>query len=50
MRGELLAADLATDAEIDAHLTAIHAGELDPTLAPLFSACGRRPTQHAAPG
>ena len=43
MRGELLAAGLAGDAEIDAHLAAIQAGELDLTLAPLISAWGRRP-------
>jgi SAM-dependent methyltransferase len=43
VRGELLAAGLADDAEIDAHLAAIDAGELDLTLAPLISAWGRRP-------
>jgi SAM-dependent methyltransferase len=43
VRGELLAAGLADDAEIDAHLAAIHAGALDLTLAPLVSAWGRRP-------
>lgn len=47
VRGELLAAGLADDAEIDAHLAAIHAGELDLTLAPLISAWGRRPAEHA---
>ncbi|HTR92873.1 MAG TPA: methyltransferase domain-containing protein [Trebonia sp.] len=36
-------AGLADDAEIDAHLSAIDAGELDLTLAPLISAWGRRP-------
>jgi SAM-dependent methyltransferase len=46
VRGELLAAGLADDAEIDAHLTAIHSGELDLTLAPLISAWGRRPAPH----
>jgi SAM-dependent methyltransferase len=46
VRGELLAADLADDAEIDAHLAAIHAGELDLTLAPLISAWGRRPAEN----
>jgi hypothetical protein len=51
VRGELLAADLADDAEIDAHLAAIHAGELDLTLAPLISTWGRRPADHRqAPG
>lgn len=43
VRAELLAAGLADDAEIDAHLAAIDAGELDLTLAPLISAWGRRP-------
>lgn len=43
VRGELLAAGLAGEAEIDAHLAAIEAGELDLTLAPLISAWGRRP-------
>ena len=46
VRSELLAAGLADDAEIDAHLSAIEAGELDLTLAPLISAWGRRPTEH----
>ena len=39
------AAGLADDAEIDAHLAAIDAGELDLTLAPLISAWGRRPAE-----
>ena len=43
VRAELLAAGLADDAEIDAHLAAIDAGQLDLTLAPLISAWGRRP-------
>jgi hypothetical protein len=42
VRGELLAAGLADDAEIDAYLAAIHTGELDLTFAPLISAWGRR--------
>ncbi|MFI9078397.1 methyltransferase domain-containing protein [Streptomyces sioyaensis] len=45
VRGELLAAGLADDAELDAHLAAIQAGELDLTLAPLISAWGRRPAE-----
>ncbi|MFC7277195.1 methyltransferase domain-containing protein [Paractinoplanes rhizophilus] len=45
VRGELLAAGLADDAELDAHLAALHAGELDLTLAPLISAWGRRPAE-----
>jgi hypothetical protein len=43
VRAELLAAGLADEAEIDAHIAAIDAGELDLTLAPLVSAWGRRP-------
>ncbi|GAA1406806.1 methyltransferase domain-containing protein [Catellatospora coxensis] len=43
VRAELLAAGLAADADIDAHLAAVDAGELDLTLAPLISAWGRRP-------
>lgn len=43
VRAELLAAGLTDDAEIDAHLAAVGAGELDLTLAPLISAWGRRP-------
>ena len=46
VRAELLAAGLANDAEIDAHLAAINAGELDLTLAPLISTWGRRPADH----
>ena len=43
VRAELVAAGLADDAEIDAHVAAVGAGELDLTLAPLISAWGRRP-------
>ncbi len=43
VRADLLAAGLADDTEIDAHLAAVDAGELDLTLAPLISAWGRRP-------
>ncbi|MCZ7437360.1 methyltransferase domain-containing protein [Micromonospora sp. WMMC241] len=43
VRAELLAAGLTDDDEIDAHLAAVDAGELDLTLAPLISAWGRRP-------
>ncbi|MEV7603001.1 methyltransferase domain-containing protein [Kitasatospora sp. NPDC089797] len=45
VRGELLAAGLTDDAEIEAHLAALAAGELDLTLAPLISAWGRRPAE-----
>jgi hypothetical protein len=37
---------LTDDAELDAHLAAIDAGELDLTLALLISAWGRRPAEH----
>ncbi|MEV0429497.1 methyltransferase domain-containing protein [Micromonospora sp. NPDC050495] len=50
VRAELLAAGLADDAEIDAHLAAVDAGELDLTLAPLISAWGRRPGQPSQVG
>jgi hypothetical protein len=43
VRAELVAARLTDDAEIDAHLAAVAAGELDLTLAPLISAWGRSP-------
>lgn len=46
VRDELLTAGLTDTTEIDAHLTAINAGELDLTLAPLISTWGRRPTDH----
>ncbi|MGW6277820.1 methyltransferase domain-containing protein [Kribbella sp. NPDC055071] len=45
VRGELLAAGLADDTELDAHLAAIRAGQLDLTLAPLISTWGRRPPE-----
>src|SRR2546421_843304 len=37
VRAELVAARLTDDAELDAHLAAVAAGELDLTLAPLIS-------------
>jgi len=43
VRAELVAARLADETEIDAHVAAVGAGELDLTLAPLISAWGRRP-------
>jgi SAM-dependent methyltransferase len=43
VRAELVAARLADEAEIDAHIAAVGTGELDLTLAPLISAWGRRP-------
>ena len=43
VRGRLVAAGLATDAEIEAHLANVAAGRLDLATAPLVSAWGRRP-------
>ncbi|MFI5914134.1 methyltransferase [Dactylosporangium sp. NPDC051541] len=50
VRAELIAAGLADDAEIDAHLAAVDAGALDLTLAPLISAWGRRPEESGGIG
>jgi hypothetical protein len=49
VRADLVAAGLANDVEIDAHLAAVDAGELDLPLAPLISAWGRRPDR-SCPG
>jgi hypothetical protein len=46
VRGELLVAGLADDAEIDAQLAAIRAGTLGLTLVPLISAWGRWPAEY----
>jgi len=43
VRDELVAAGHATDAELEAHLANLDAGELDLATAPLVSAWGRRP-------
>ncbi|MDH6576834.1 methyltransferase domain-containing protein [Kitasatospora sp. MAP5-34] len=43
LRTELLAQGLATEAEIEEHLTNVAAGHLDLATAPLISAWGRRP-------
>ena len=43
VRAELVAARLVDDVDIDAHVAAVAAGELDLTLAPLISAWGRKP-------
>jgi len=43
IRDRLVAAGLATDAEIEAHLANVAAGRLDLATAPLVSAWGRRP-------
>lgn len=50
VRRELIAAGLADDAELDAHLAAIGAGRLDLTLAPLISAWGRAGRMRAGGG
>lgn len=42
VRGELVAAGLATDEEIDRHLANVAAGLLDPATSPMISAWGRR--------
>ncbi|QXJ25579.1 methyltransferase domain-containing protein [Actinomadura graeca] len=43
VRDALVAADLATDTEIDTHLANIATGHLDLSTAPMISALGRRP-------
>ncbi len=43
MRHRLVAAGLATDAEIDRHLANVGAGRLDLATSPMISAWGRRP-------
>jgi SAM-dependent methyltransferase len=43
IRDRLVAAGLATDAEVDAHLDAVTSGRLDLATAPMISAWGRRP-------
>lgn len=42
IRAALVAAALASDAEIDSHLAAVASGRLDLTISPLVSAWGRR--------
>jgi SAM-dependent methyltransferase len=42
IRGELVRHGIATDADIDAHLAAVAAGELDLAQPPMISAWGRR--------
>jgi SAM-dependent methyltransferase len=44
IRGRLVEAGLATDAEIDEHLANVATGQLDLATAPLISAWGRKPT------
>jgi SAM-dependent methyltransferase len=43
LRGRLVAAGLATDAEIDQHLANVAAGRMDLATSPLISAWGRKP-------
>jgi SAM-dependent methyltransferase len=43
VRDQLLAAELATPAEIDTHLTNLTRGDLDLMLAPMITAWGRKP-------
>ena len=43
LRSQLVAAGVASEAEIDRHLAAVAAGDLDLATAPLVSAWGRRP-------
>lgn len=43
IRGQLVAAGLATDDEVEEHLRNVASGRLDLTTAPLISAWGRRP-------
>ncbi|MFJ7148287.1 methyltransferase domain-containing protein [Streptomyces sp. NPDC100445] len=43
VRDRLVAAGLATDEEIDRHLTAVEAGTMDLATAPMISAWGRKP-------
>ena len=45
MRGRLVGAGLATDAEIDRHLAAVDAGGMDFATSPLISAWGRSPVE-----
>ncbi|MEV4314082.1 methyltransferase domain-containing protein [Actinocrispum sp. NPDC049592] len=45
IRHRLVAAGLATDAEIDQHLGNVRAGRLDLTISPLISAWGRKPRE-----
>jgi hypothetical protein len=43
IRGELVAAGLATSEDIDRHLRAVEAGHLDLATSPMISAWGRKP-------
>jgi SAM-dependent methyltransferase len=43
IRDQLIAAGLATPAEIDRHLANVAGGELDLATSPMVTACGRRP-------
>jgi SAM-dependent methyltransferase len=48
VRGELVAAGLATAVEIDRHLRAVRSGGLDLATSPMISAWGRKPPEEAA--
>jgi ubiquinone/menaquinone biosynthesis C-methylase UbiE len=51
VRDQLVAAGLATAAEIDQHLTNVAGGGLDLATSPMITACGRRPdTGHGRDG
>ena len=43
MRGELIAAGLATSVEIDKHLANVRRGDMDLVTSPLISTWGRKP-------
>ncbi|MGI8666205.1 MAG: class I SAM-dependent methyltransferase [Jatrophihabitans sp.] len=47
LRDQLVAAGLATVAEIEAHLAAVTSGRLDLATSPMISAWGRKPTAEA---
>lgn len=44
VRDDLIAAGLATDAEIEQHLRNVSTGRLDLATSPMVSAWGRKPT------
>ena len=47
VRGQLLAAELATPDEIDRHLGNLARGDLDLMLAPMITAWGQKPAEHS---
>ncbi|WNI28567.1 methyltransferase domain-containing protein [Streptomyces sp. ITFR-6] len=50
IRERLVAAGIASDADIDRHLSNVATGELDLATAPMISAWGRRPQGGSRPG